>query len=208
MDRKNYFNFAAFRKCVYDVNISCAARVLYLHLLQLSSAKGCAVGATRNSVEIYEVPTGAMLGFAPTAKREDAVRKAVCRALDELETAGYILRRYQKVKRPGVGLTVELNFEKSFLSKKVDAEVQVETEKVQAFVPLINPSNPVLSTLIPPNPSKPSNPTKLPNPDLSPTNPTKLEQSSTKLDLTGVTEIESEEEFKDKVQWEEVALPF
>lgn len=196
MDRKNYFNFAAFRKCVYDINISFAARVLYLHLLQLSSAKGCAVGATRNSVEIFEVPTGAMLGFAPTAKREDAIRKAVCRALDELETAGYILRRYQKVKRPGVGLTVELNFEKSFLSKKADAEVQVETQKVQAFVPLINPSNPVLSPLISPNPA------------LSPTNPTKLEQSSTKLDLTGVTEIESEEEFKDKVQWEEVALPF
>lgn len=202
MDRKNYFNFAAFRKCVYDINISFAARVLYLHLLQLSSAKGCAVGATRNSVEIFEVPTGAMLGFAPTAKREDAIRKAVCRALDELETAGYILRRYQKVKRPGVGLTVELNFEKSFLSKKADAEVQVETQKVQAFVPLINPSNPVLSSLIPPNPSK------LTNPDLSLTNPPKLEQSSTKLDLTGVTEIESEEEFKDKVQWEEVALPF
>lgn len=202
MDRKNYFNFAAFRKCVYDINISFAARVLYLHLLQLSSAKGCAVGATRNSVEIYEVPTGAILGFAPTAKREDAIRKAVCRALDELETAGYILRRYQKVKRPGVGLTVELNFEKSFLSKKADAEVQVETQKVQAFVPLINPSNPVLSSLIPPNPSK------LTNPVLSLTNSTKLEQSSTKLDLTGVTEIESEEEFKDKVQWEEVALPF
>ena len=185
-----YLNFTAFRRCLYDTTLSLGARVLYIHLLQLSSTKGCSKTATSNTVEIYEVPTGAMLDLAPKATREDAVRKAVKRALDELKKNGYINEMYQKTKRPGCGLTINLNFNNDFLYRKAHEEITIDDEKGEANVPLNYPSYPDTSLPIVSNPSNPDQTSQIQ------TKPSYPEQSF----LSGETEAESEEDFNKRIE--------
>lgn len=141
----HYFNFLAFKKCLYDKTLSSNAKVLYFHLLQLSSNKGCNPKARGNDVEIYKIPTGELIGLAThhhkdgtiSHKQGSAVSKAVGRALSELSDKGYIGGRWQVEKKEGCPLTVLLNFDKVFLTSKsetknvdIDAEIDAINIKI------------------------------------------------------------------------------
>ena len=159
MDRKNYFNFLAFRKGLYDIELSERARLIYIHLLQKSSAKGS------NEIELTKAQIASDLGIL-TKRRDGLALKNVQRSLEELEEHGY-LRRWQKYKGENVPLTIKLNFDDGFLRQKREESVtssdineQPESENPSENV---HPYNPILSSL---NPSLSSS-----NPVLSCSNP-------------------------------------
>lgn len=155
MDRKNYFNFLAFRKGLYDIELSERARLIYIHLLQKSSAKGS------NEIELTKAQIASDLGIL-TKRRDGLALKNVQRSLEELEEHGY-LRRWQKYKGENVPLTIKLNFDEGFLRQKREESVtnsdineqpgsENPSENVHPynlFLSSLNPSlsssNPVLS---------------------------------------------------------------
>ena len=159
MDRKNYFNFLAFRKGLYDIELSERARLIYIHLLQKSSAKGC------NEIELTKAQIASDLGIL-TKKRDGLALKNVQRSLEELEEHGY-LRRWQKYKGENVPLTIKLNFDEGFLRQKREESVTNSdiNEQPGSENPSenVHPYNPFLSSL---NPSLSSS-----NPVLSGSNP-------------------------------------
>lgn len=158
MDRKNYFNFLAFRKGLYDIELSDRARLIYIHLLQKSSAKGS------NEIELTKAQIASDLGIL-TKKRDGLALKNVQRSLEELEEHGY-LRRWQKYKGENVPLTIKMNFDEGFLRQKREESVtnsdineQPGSEKPSDYVhpynlilsslnPSLSSSNPVLSDVV------------------------------------------------------------
>lgn len=114
MKKENYLNFDAFRKALYDIKLSERARLVYIHLLQKSSSKGCKNDALYNDVELTKELIAIDLGIL--TKNDEPSTKLVQRALEELEDEGYI-KRFQKYKSKGCPLTIRLNFSKQFLSK-------------------------------------------------------------------------------------------
>ena len=114
MKKENYLNFDAFRKALYDIKLSERARLVYIHLLQKSSSKGCKDDALYNDVELTKELIAIDLGIL--TKNDEPSTKLVQRALEELEVEGYI-KRFQKYKSKGCPLTIRLNFSKQFLSK-------------------------------------------------------------------------------------------
>jgi hypothetical protein len=128
MERKNYFNFLAFRKGLYDIELSERARVIYMHLLQKSSAKGS------DEIELTKALIASDLGIL-TKKRDAIAPKNVQRSLDELEARNYI-QRWQKYKGENAPLTIKLNLDEAFLRQKQekkdsnsDKNEQSESEK-------------------------------------------------------------------------------
>ena len=115
MDRKNYFNFPAFRAGLYDVDLSANARLIYVHLVQFSSDKG------NNQFKITEPQIAEKLGLL--TREGNLAVKTVQRALKELEDAGY-LQKWQKYKGSGVPLNVNMNFESDFLNTKLNNNKQ------------------------------------------------------------------------------------
>jgi hypothetical protein len=159
MDKKNYFNFLALRKGLYDIELSDRARLIYIHLLQKSSAKGS------NEIELTKAQIASDLGVL-TKKRDGLALKNVQRSLEELEEHGY-LRRWQKYKGENVPLTIKLNFDEGFLRQKREESVTNSdiNEQPGSENPSdnVHPYNPILSFL---NPSLSSS-----NPVLSGSNP-------------------------------------
>lgn len=159
MDKKNYFNFLALRKGLYDIELSDRARLIYIHLLQKSSAKGS------NEIELTKAQIASDLGVL-TKKRDGLALKNVQRSLEELEEHGY-LRRWQKYKGENVPLTIKLNFDEGFLRQKREESVTNSdiNEQPGSENPSdnVHPYNPILSSL---NPSLSSS-----NPVLSGSNP-------------------------------------
>ena len=159
MDRKNYFNFLAFRKGLYDIELSERAKLIYIHLLQKSSAKGS------NEIELTKAQIASDLGIL-TKRRDGLALKNVQRSLEELEEHGY-LRRWQKYKGENVPLTIKLNFDEGFLRQKREESVTNSdiNEQPGSENPSenVHPYNPFLSSL---NPSLSSS-----NPVLSGSNP-------------------------------------
>ena len=152
MEKKNYFNFMAFRKALYDSSLSERARLVYIHLLQKSSSKGCADKALYNDVELTKELIAIDLGIL-TKSGEPSI-KLVQRALEELEEHGYI-KRFQKFKSKGCPLTIRLNLSQQFLRKNnkqiEESEEEYDSsfdETESGFVHHYNPS------LIPSNLSK------------------------------------------------------
>ena len=159
MERQHYFNFQAFRKALYDKELTERARLVYMHLLQKSSAKGC------DEVELTKPQIAADLGILTKDKNGLAV-KNVQRSLNELEEQGY-LSKWQTYKGEGVPLTIKLNLEEGFLRQKrnenatsSDKNEPSESEKPSENV---HPYNPSLSSF---NPSLLNT-----NPNLSSSNP-------------------------------------
>ena len=149
MDRKNYFNFLAFRKGLYDIELSERARLIYIHLLQKSSAKGS------NEIELTKAQIASDLGIL-TKRRDGLALKNVQRSLEELEEHGY-LRRWQKYKGENVPLTIKLNFDEGFLRQKRNenatssdknepSESEKPSENVHPYNPSLSSSNPNLSS--------------------------------------------------------------
>lgn len=159
MDKKNYFNFLAFRKGLYDIELSERARLIYIHLLQKSSAKGS------NEIELTKAQIASDLGIL-TKKRDGLALKNVQRSLEVLEEHGY-LRRWQKYKGENAPLTIKLNFDDGFLRQKREESVTSSdiNEQPGSENPSenVHPYNPILSSL---NPSLSSS-----NPVLSSSNP-------------------------------------
>lgn len=155
MEKKNYFNFMAFRKALYDGELSERARLVYIHLLQKSSNKGCADNALYNDVELTKELIAIDLGIL-TREGEPSV-KSIQRALEELEEHGYI-KRFQKYKSKGCPLTIRLNFSQQFLrqseNKKDSTCDESESKFVHHYNPSIIPSNPFQSDNNPSNISK------------------------------------------------------
>ena len=148
MDRKNYFNFLAFRKGLYDIDLSERARLIYIHLLQKSSAKGS------DEVELTKSQIASDLGIL-TIKKDKLALKNVQRALEELEEHGY-LRRWQKFKGEDVPLTIKLNLYEGFLRQKREENgtgsdnnerpgSEKPSENVHPYNPSLSTSNPSLS---------------------------------------------------------------
>jgi hypothetical protein len=149
MEKKNYFNFLAMRKAMYDGKLSERARLVYIHLLQKSSLKGCAENALYNDVELTKELIAIDLGIL-TKTGEPSI-KLIQRALEELEEYGYI-KRFQKYKTKGCPLTIRLNLSQQFLRQN---ETQIdesenkndsgfdksESENVHHYNPIIIPSN-------------------------------------------------------------------
>lgn len=181
MEKKHYFNFPAFRKALYDTELSERARVIYMHLLQKSSAKGS------NEVELTKPQIANDLGIL-TKNRDALAPKNVQRALGELEAHGY-LTKWQRYKGEGVPLTIKLNMNEEFLKQKriEDAPNADKNEGTESQEPSenVHPYNPSLSTS---------------NPSLSDTNPN-LSDLSAENDL-GEKEEEKEimeEEFSTEI---------
>ena len=95
MEKKNYFNFMAFRKGLYDGNLSERARLVYIHLLQKSSSKGCAENALYNDIELTKELIA--IDLCILTKTREPSTKLMQRALEELEENGYI-KIFQKYK--------------------------------------------------------------------------------------------------------------
>lgn len=110
MEKNNYFNFLAFRKCLYDIELSERARVVYMHLLQKSSAKGS------DEIELTKALIASDLGIL-TKKKDGLAIKNVQRALEELEAMNYI-QRWQKYKGESSPLTIKMNLDEAFLRQK------------------------------------------------------------------------------------------
>jgi len=153
MKKENYLNFAALRKALYDAQLSERARLVYIHLLQKSSIKGCNPNALYNVVELTKPQIAIDLGIL--TKKGEPANKSIQRALEELEVLGY-LKRYQKYKSEGCPLTIMLNFKKEFLNKKIESEDknefnfdEIEDKKESDFVKtdekFVHPYNPFLS---------------------------------------------------------------
>lgn len=149
MEKKNYFNFLAMRKAMYDGKLSERARLVYIHLLQKSSLKGCAENALYNDVELTKELIAIDLGIL-TKTGEPSI-KLVQRALEELEKNGYI-KRFQKYKTKGCPLTIRLNLSQQFLrqnetqideseNKNDSGFDESESENVHHYNPNIIPSN-------------------------------------------------------------------
>lgn len=149
MDKKNYFNFLAFRKGLYDIELSERARLIYIHLLQKSSAKGS------NEIELTKAQIASDLGIL-TKKRDGLALKNVQRSLEELEEHGY-LRRWQKYKGENAPLTIKLNFNDGFLRQKREESVtssdineqpgsENPSENVHPYNPILSSLNPSLSS--------------------------------------------------------------
>ena len=115
MERKNYFNFPAFRAGLYDVDLSANARLIYVHLVQYSSDKG------NNQFKITEPQIAEKLGLL--TREGNLAVKTVQRSLKELEDAGY-LQKWQKYKGSGVPLNININFESDFLNTKLNNNKQ------------------------------------------------------------------------------------
>ena len=94
MEKKHYFNFPAFRKALYDAELSERAKVIYMHLLQKSSAKGS------NEVELTKPQIANDLGIL-TKNRDALAPKNVQRALGELEAHG-LRRTYGEAVNIGI----------------------------------------------------------------------------------------------------------
>ena len=125
MEKKNYFNFMAFRKGLYDGNLSERARLVYIHLLQKSSSKGCSDNALYNDIELTKELIAIDLGIL--TKTGEPSTKLIQRALEELEENGYI-KRFQKYKTKGCPLTIRLNLRYDFLNKK-ENEIEESEDK-------------------------------------------------------------------------------
>ena len=149
MGRQHYFNFQAFRKALYDKELTERAKVVYMHLLQKSSAKGS------DEVELTKPQIAADLGILTKDKNGLAV-KNVQRSLNELEELGY-LSKWQTYKGEGVPLTIKLNLEEGFLrqkrnenatssDKKEPSESETPSENVHPYIPSLSSSNPNLSS--------------------------------------------------------------
>ena len=147
MERQHYFNFQAFRKALYDKELTERARVVYLHLLQKSSAKGS------NEVELTKPQIAADLGIL-TKDRNGLAVKNVQRSLNELEEQGY-LSKWQTYKGEGVPLTIKLNLEEGFLrqkrnenatssDKKEPSDSEKPSENVHPYNPSLSSFNPSL----------------------------------------------------------------
>lgn len=152
MEKKHYFNFPAFRKALYDAELSERAKVIYMHLLQKSSAKGS------NEVELTKPQIANDLGIL-TKNRDALAPKNVQRALGELEAHGY-LTKWQRYKGEGVPLTIKLNMNEEFLKQKriEDApnadknegtESQEPSENVHPYNHSLSSSNPFISSTNP-----------------------------------------------------------
>lgn len=131
MEKKNYFNFMAFRKGLYDGNLSERARLVYIHLLQKSSNKGCADNALYNDIELTKELIAIDLGIL-TKTGEPSI-KLIQRALEELEENGYI-KRFQKYKSKGCPLTIRLNLKYDFLNQNC---TQIDNEE-ESFLPRLS----------------------------------------------------------------------
>ena len=142
MEKKNFLNFAALRKALYDAQLSERARLVYIHLLQKSSIKGCNPNALYNAVELTKQQIAIDLGIL--TKKGEPANKSVQRALEELEALGY-LKRFQKYKSEGCPLTIMLNFKKEFLNKKIEIEDKKESDFVKTDDKFVHPYNPFLS---------------------------------------------------------------
>lgn len=149
MERQHYFNFQAFRKALYDKELTERARVVYMHLLQKSSAKGS------DEVELTKPQIAADLGIL-TKDRNGLAVKNVQRSLNELEEQGY-LSKWQTYKGEGVPLTIKLNLEEGFLrqkrnenatssDKKEPSDSEKPSENVHPYNPSLSSSNPNLSS--------------------------------------------------------------
>lgn len=130
MEKKNYFNFMAFRKGLYDGKLSERARLVYIHLLQKSSSKGCADNASYNDIELTKELIAIDLGIL--TKTGEPSTKLIQRALEELEENGYI-KRFQKYKTKGCPLTIRLNLRYDFLNKKEDEIEESENKNDSSF---------------------------------------------------------------------------
>lgn len=130
MEKKNYFNFMAFRKGLYDGNLSERARLVYIHLLQKSSSKGCADNALYNDIELTKELIAIDLGIL--TKTGEPSTKLIQRALEELEENGYI-KRFQKYKTKGCPLTIRLNLRYDFLNKKENEIEESEDKNDSSF---------------------------------------------------------------------------
>lgn len=164
-NKKNYFNFGAFRKGLYDANLSERARLVYIHLLQKSSNKGCAENALYNEIELTKELIAIDLGIL--TKTNEPSTKLIQRALEELEKHGYITR-FQKFKSKGCPLTIRLNLSQQFLKEnntqieKSEKENETSFDKSESgFVHHYNPyqsllihSNPLQSSTISSNEKK------------------------------------------------------
>jgi hypothetical protein len=180
MEKKNYFNFTAFRKALYDGELSERARVVYMHLLQKSSNKGCDDKALYNDVELTKELIAIDLGIL--TKSGEPSTKLIQRVLEELEEHGYI-KRFQKFKSKGCPLTIRLNLSQQFLRQnnaqieESEDENDSSSNKTESgFVHHYNPS------LIPSNPSQ------------STTNPSNLSEEGLKREFETACGVEDEEE--------------
>lgn len=162
MEKKNYFNFMAFRKALYDGELSERARLIYIHLLQKSSSKGCDDKALYNDVELTKELIAIDLGIL--TKSGEPSTKLIQRALEELEEHGYI-KRFQKFKSKGCPLTIRLNLSQQFLKQNNTQIEESEDENdsgsnktesgfVHHYNPSLISSNPSQSTTNPSNISK------------------------------------------------------
>lgn len=147
MEKQNYLNFMALRKALYDGSLSERARLVYIHLLQKSSSKGCKDNALYNDIELTKELIAIDLGIL--TKNGEPSTKLIQRALEELESNGYI-DRFQKYKSKGCPLTIRLNFRKDFLTK---SENKKEAKIEESETGFVHHYNPFLSSLISPNPS-------------------------------------------------------
>lgn len=130
MEKKNYFNFLAFRKAMYDGKLSERARLIYIHLLQKSSNKGCIDNALYNDVELTKELIAIDLGIL--TKTGEPSTKLIQRALEELEEHGYI-KRFQKYKTKGCPLTIRLNLSQQFLRENETQNDESEDKKELGF---------------------------------------------------------------------------
>lgn len=162
MEKKNYFNFMAFRKALYDGELSERARLIYIHLLQKSSSKGCDDKALYNDVELTKELIAIDLGIL--TKSGEPSTKLIQRALEELEEHGYI-KRFQKFKSKGCPLTIRLNLSQQFLKQNNTQIEESEDENdsssnktesgfVHHYNPSLISSNPSQSNTNPSNISK------------------------------------------------------
>lgn len=130
MEKKNYFKFMALRKGLYDGNLSERARLVYIHLLQKSSSKGCEDNALYNDIELTKELIAIDLGIL--TKTGEPSTKLIQRALEELEENEYI-KRFQKYKSKGCPLTIRLNLRYDFLNQKENKIEESENENDSSF---------------------------------------------------------------------------
>lgn len=196
MEKENYFNFMAFRKALYDGELSERARLIYIHLLQKSSSKGCNKNALYNDVELTKELIAIDLGIL-TKSGEPSI-KLIQRALDELEEHGYI-NRFQKYKSKGCPLTIRLNLKKEFLNKKKDKIEESEDKNDASFDETesgnVHHYNPFLSSLISSNPSLSSS-----NPSLSSEDGKKKEKIE--MQIACASTVEANDDDSDLPQFE------
>lgn len=196
MEKEKFFNFDAFRKALYDGKLSERARLVYIHLLQKSSNKGCPIDALYNDVELTEPFIAIDLGIL--TKKGDPSTKLIQRALAELQENGYITK-FQKYRAAGCPLTIRLNFSKQFLFQKKNDFSKIEDKKESDFSKtesgFVQHYNPLLSF---PNPSLSSF-----NPSQSLNNPSDVNKEDIEL-VTQSTESTNDyfNDFKEKVDTE------